>query len=191
MQYRMQQIGVAKGEIFYGRFQDDWVILSISRWTLKRAIREQHKVLQELKLELRPEKTFIGYATKGFDFLGYRIQQTKPSSTDIRVQKQGDGNSAQTHINSPERSKRGIYGKDITRVASKAAVNKSEPKSSRGQRPYEPRLCKTRSRETFSRVTIALSKTTLERFQKKRTRPADRPVHRSFSVGGSLGVGGL
>ncbi len=118
MQYRMHKIGGAKGEIFYGRFQDDWIILTTTRWALKRAIREQHEILTELKLQLRPEKTFIGYATKGFDFLGYHIQQNVIGSAEIRAQK----------------------------------------------------LTDQRSRDTASGVTIGLSKATLERFQKKRTR---------------------
>ena len=148
MQHHMDRLESANGKIFYGRFQDDWVILATNRWTLKRAIRAQHKILQELKLDLRPEKTFIGYATKGFDFLEYRIQQVQPGLTKAKTR--------DTDAKNPN-----LHCKPKTASPSKLVANKDTPKLS---------SLNKQSTETAPMVTVALSKTTLERFQKKRTR---------------------
>jgi len=63
---RMAQTG-----LFYARFMDDWVILSPTRWKLRRAIKAVNQTLAELKVEQHPDKTFIGRISRGFDFLGY------------------------------------------------------------------------------------------------------------------------
>jgi len=155
MEYRMR-----KGQLFYGRFQDDWVIMSTSRCVLKRAIRQQHKILQQLDLELRPEKTFMGYATKGFDFLGYRIQQIEPGVEETKAQCKRNKNTIQknTKSHSPAKSSKDCKAKTPS-PPSWASVGKRTPHT-------DPRQ---RSSETISRARIALSKTSLERFYKKRT----------------------
>ena len=56
---------------FYVRFMDDWVVLARTRWALRRAIKATHRVMGDLKVDLHPDKTFIGRVAKGFDFLGY------------------------------------------------------------------------------------------------------------------------
>lgn len=62
-----------KLDLFYVRYMDDWVIMSKTRWKLKKAIRVMKDTMEELRLELHPEKTFVGRIAKGFDFLGYRL----------------------------------------------------------------------------------------------------------------------
>jgi len=63
---RMAQTG-----LFYARFMDDWVILSPTRWKLRRAIKAVNQTLATLKVEQHPDKTIIGRIRRGFDFLGY------------------------------------------------------------------------------------------------------------------------
>ncbi len=57
------------------RFMDDWVILSPTRWKLRRAIATVNGVLAALKLLKHPEKTTIGSIDRGFDFLGYHVSR--------------------------------------------------------------------------------------------------------------------
>jgi RNA-directed DNA polymerase len=47
------------------------VVLALTRWKLRRAIRIVNQTLNELKLGKHPDKTFIGRIERGFDFLGY------------------------------------------------------------------------------------------------------------------------
>ncbi len=65
---RMESTG-----LFYARFMDDWVVLSPSRWKLRRAVRLMRQTLDELKVETHPDKTFVGRTDRGFSFLGYQI----------------------------------------------------------------------------------------------------------------------
>ncbi len=49
------------------------LVLSPTRWKLRRAVRAVNGVLGALRLEKHPDKTFIGRIDKGFDFLGYHF----------------------------------------------------------------------------------------------------------------------
>ena len=64
---------MAETGLFYARFMDDWVILAPTRWKLRRAIRLVNETPVALKLAQHPDKTFIGRASRGFDFLGYQF----------------------------------------------------------------------------------------------------------------------
>jgi len=59
--------------LFCVRFMDDVVELAPTRWKLRRAVKTLNRVFQALGLEKHPQKTFIGRADKGFDFLGFRF----------------------------------------------------------------------------------------------------------------------
>ena len=59
----------------YARFMDDWLILALTRWSLRRAIRIVNETLRELRVEQHPDKTFIGRIKRGFTFLGYWITE--------------------------------------------------------------------------------------------------------------------
>lgn len=61
--------------IFYRRYMDDIIVLSPSRWKLRKAIKTVNQHFNELKLKQHPDKTYIGRVTKGFDFLGYQFGQ--------------------------------------------------------------------------------------------------------------------
>ena len=65
---------MARGDCFYARFQDDIILVSRKRHVLKRMRKEMYSILKDLKLGLRPEKTYMGRSGrvgKGFDLLGY------------------------------------------------------------------------------------------------------------------------
>ncbi len=62
---------LARSGLFYARFMDNWVVLAPTRWKLRKAVRTVRELLAELKLELAPDKTFVGRTSRGFDFLGY------------------------------------------------------------------------------------------------------------------------
>ncbi|MCP4000036.1 MAG: hypothetical protein GY727_03910 [Gammaproteobacteria bacterium] len=59
--------------LFYVRFMDDWLVIAPTRWRLRKAVRLVNTVLEGLLLEKHPDKTFIGRAERGFDFLGYHF----------------------------------------------------------------------------------------------------------------------
>jgi hypothetical protein len=59
--------------LFFVRFMDDILVLAPTRWKLRRAVKLVNETLAELGLAKHPDKTFIGRAAKGFDFLGYRL----------------------------------------------------------------------------------------------------------------------
>ncbi|MDM8517583.1 reverse transcriptase/maturase family protein [Desulfobacterales bacterium HSG16] len=63
-----------KTGLFYARFMDDWVIIAPSRWKLRNVVREVNKILSDLKVEIHPDKTYIGRVEKGFSFLGYFLK---------------------------------------------------------------------------------------------------------------------
>jgi RNA-directed DNA polymerase len=57
----------------YLRFMDDLLIISQTRWQLKRAVAIMNQGFAEAGLEQHPDKTFIGRITHGFDWLGYHF----------------------------------------------------------------------------------------------------------------------
>ena len=61
---------------FYRRYMDDWVIFCKNRWDLRDTVKKVYAVLYALKVEVAPDKTYLGKAQKGFDFLGKRIHPT-------------------------------------------------------------------------------------------------------------------
>ncbi len=58
---------------FYLRYMDDIIVLTKSRWQLRRAILCVNQYFERLGLAQHPDKTFIGRIIKGFDFLGYQF----------------------------------------------------------------------------------------------------------------------
>ncbi len=61
--------------LFYVRYMDDILIMTRTRWTLRKAIKRLNSLFNALQLEKHPHKTFIGRTEKGFDFLGYHFGQ--------------------------------------------------------------------------------------------------------------------
>ena len=50
------------------------MIITPGRWKLRRFVKIVNTILNLLKIEKHPDKTFIGRAATGFDFLGYRVK---------------------------------------------------------------------------------------------------------------------
>uniref|UniRef100_UPI001AACA9CF reverse transcriptase domain-containing protein n=1 Tax=Facilibium subflavum TaxID=2219058 RepID=UPI001AACA9CF len=63
-----------KAGVKYIRFRDDLLFISDKRWKLKRLIKKVHGLLIQLKQSISWEKTWIGRAKDGFDWLGFHIK---------------------------------------------------------------------------------------------------------------------
>jgi hypothetical protein len=59
---------------FYVRFMDDLLILAPSRRRVREAMKRLHGQFDGLRLQMHPDKTFIGRCARGFDFLGYHLR---------------------------------------------------------------------------------------------------------------------
>lgn len=57
-------------EVFYVRYMDDFLLLSQTRWALRRAIRRLHRFMQPQGFAMHPDKTQLGRLANGFDWLG-------------------------------------------------------------------------------------------------------------------------
>ncbi len=57
----------------YVRFMDDWAIIVGSRSKLRRIVRVVNQLLNRLKVEKHPQKTYIGKSERGIEFLGVSI----------------------------------------------------------------------------------------------------------------------
>ena len=71
----------------YVRYMDDIVLVTKTRWQLRRAIAALHGELRVLELRLHATKRFIGRAIRGFDFLGFDFhpgRKLRPSRESIR-----------------------------------------------------------------------------------------------------------
>lgn len=60
-------------DVYYVRYMDDVLIMTRTRWSLRRNVARLNRIFNLLKIEKHPDKTFIGRIDKGFDFLGYRF----------------------------------------------------------------------------------------------------------------------
>jgi RNA-directed DNA polymerase len=72
--------------VFYRRYMDDIIVLSPSRWKLRKAIITVNQHFEKLKLKQHPDKTDIGRISNGFDFLGYQFGQEKITVSKRTVQ---------------------------------------------------------------------------------------------------------
>jgi retron-type reverse transcriptase len=66
---------IAGHKFFYVRYMDDWVILTKTRWQLRRLVKLMHITISKLNFKLALDKTYIWKMQKGFDFLGYRFSK--------------------------------------------------------------------------------------------------------------------
>ncbi len=64
---------VVETDLFYAKFMDDWLIIAPNRWKLIKAVHPVNQTLNTLMVEKHPGKTYIGRASKGFDFLDYHL----------------------------------------------------------------------------------------------------------------------
>jgi RNA-directed DNA polymerase len=63
----------ADKNLYYVRYMDDILILTETRWQNRKAVKELNQILNKLKVEKYPDKTYIGKIENGFDFLGYQF----------------------------------------------------------------------------------------------------------------------
>ena len=77
----------AKQGVYYTRYMDDILILSKTRWHNRQAVRQMNQIFNQLKVEQHPDKTFIGYIAKGFDFLGYHFSEKRLQLAPITIKK--------------------------------------------------------------------------------------------------------
>lgn len=54
----------------YTRYMDDFIILTKTRWQLRKAVATLNRFFSQFGFKQHPDKTFIGRITKGFDWLG-------------------------------------------------------------------------------------------------------------------------
>lgn len=57
-------------EVFYVRYMDDFLVLTETRWALRRAIKQLNTLMALGGFNAHPDKTQIGRLDKGFDWLG-------------------------------------------------------------------------------------------------------------------------
>lgn len=72
--------------IFYTRYMDDWLVLTKTNTALRKVIKKTHDVMNRLKLQLHPTKTYIGKIRKGFNFLAFYMDLDRilPATKTIR-----------------------------------------------------------------------------------------------------------
>jgi RNA-directed DNA polymerase len=58
-------------DLYHVRYMDDILILTKTRWQNRKAVKQLNQILNQLKVEKHPDKTYIGKIENGFDFLGY------------------------------------------------------------------------------------------------------------------------
>jgi RNA-directed DNA polymerase len=57
------------------RYADDWVVTCTSAAEARAAIVTAQKILEQLGVELHPQKTRVVHVQQGFEFLGYKIKR--------------------------------------------------------------------------------------------------------------------
>ncbi len=60
----------ARGEMFYVRYRDDFIIFTQTRWHLRKAIKQLYAFFDLGGFEAHPDKTQLGRIENGFDWLG-------------------------------------------------------------------------------------------------------------------------
>ncbi|MBL4820180.1 MAG: hypothetical protein JKY98_04185 [Gammaproteobacteria bacterium] len=78
----------AGSNLHYVRYLDDYLILTKTRWQLRQALRKLYALLEPLKLELHPQKTFIDQVKRWFDFFGVsRFSRQPLMLADVTVER--------------------------------------------------------------------------------------------------------
>lgn len=64
---------VPREGVVYVRYMDDILVTARTRWKLRRTLRMVKQGLSQLGLTTHPDKTWVGKAEQGVDFLGYHV----------------------------------------------------------------------------------------------------------------------
>ncbi|EJN6713335.1 hypothetical protein NQN45_004200 [Vibrio vulnificus] len=67
--------------LYYARYMDDFVILTKTRWHLRKAVKRLNQFFNIYGFKQHPDKTFIGRIDKGFDWMGFQF--TRDGIVDI------------------------------------------------------------------------------------------------------------
>jgi hypothetical protein len=73
--------------LYYVRYMDDILILTKTRWQNRKAVKQLNQLLNKLKVEKHPDKTYIGKIEHGFDFLGYHFNGSQLTVAEKTVEK--------------------------------------------------------------------------------------------------------
>ncbi|WP_282252829.1 reverse transcriptase domain-containing protein [Vibrio campbellii] len=81
--------------VTYERYMDDFLLLTSSRWVLRRAIRRLNRAFEWLGFIQHPLKTFFGRLHRGVEWLGYALDDEgrsapSPRSVFAWVQRQAE-----------------------------------------------------------------------------------------------------
>ncbi|WP_253893519.1 reverse transcriptase domain-containing protein [Serratia marcescens] len=69
----------AQENVFYARYMDDFLILTPTRWKLRKAVRRLNEFFDLGGFEQHPDKTQLGRLGQGFDWLGIQFYHTGAS----------------------------------------------------------------------------------------------------------------
>jgi len=160
-----------KTDLFYLRFMDDWVVLSPTRWKLRKAIATVNQCLNDLHFEKHPDKTFIGRTDKGFDFLGVHFQ-TVPIANNSTVAAPVESDcplrclpsDVLATLNLPTTVLSAVKKMDSTDLAVIKAPPSSEIKAVAPTAPIVPKSASTESKKT---VQLTIAQKTIDNFLTK------------------------
>ncbi|HHK8152450.1 TPA: reverse transcriptase domain-containing protein [Serratia marcescens] len=68
--YHVDSYFAVQEGIFYTRYMDDFVLLTRTRWQLRRCVKQLHHYFNLAGFEIHPDKTQLGRIKNGFDWLG-------------------------------------------------------------------------------------------------------------------------
>ncbi|HGB4253804.1 TPA: reverse transcriptase domain-containing protein [Salmonella enterica subsp. enterica serovar Virchow] len=71
--YHMDRYFSGISGLYYARYMDDIVILSGTRWRLRRAVKALNRFFEASGFEKHPDKTYTGRISHGFDWLGMQL----------------------------------------------------------------------------------------------------------------------
>ena len=80
----------ASDEVFYVRYMDDFLLLSPTRWGLRRAIARMQTFFNQSGFTCHPDKTQLGRREKGFDWLGIWFAPDGPTIAPRALQNHRD-----------------------------------------------------------------------------------------------------
>lgn len=84
--YEMDVAFTYMSDTRYIRYMDDFVILTRTRWQLRRAVRRLNQWFQLFGMQQHPGKTFIGRVDKGFDWMGFQLANCGLIGIGLRAQ---------------------------------------------------------------------------------------------------------
>jgi RNA-directed DNA polymerase len=115
--------------VFYSRFMDDWVVLTKSKTALRKVVKITHEVVNALKFQLHPLKTYIGKISHGFNFLAYFMDDQKILPSKETIRRFHERALALYEPSQPRKNESRRFRKNaaVSRDISEYLVNEAEP----------------------------------------------------------------